>query len=120
MTLYCEMTKLDRVSEHSLGPFNSLWAKQNNQTHMHTQLTSVFKYLRFLCVLKNVFQDSLNKPLHFNNGGGSDLSAEVPVLIKVLSQASFCPSPVSAFLCYIAGLVCAGHRCRLEEIAMGK
>lgn len=114
------MTKLDRVSEHSLGPFNSLWAKQNNQTHMHTQLKSVFKYLRFLCVLKNVFQDSLNKPLHFNNGGGSDLSAEVPVLIKVLSQASFCPSPVSAFLCYIAGLVCAGHRCRLEEIAMGK
>lgn len=114
------MTKLDRVSEHSLGPFNSLWAKQNNQTHMHTQLKSVFKYLRFLCVLKKVFQDSFNKPLHFNNGGGSDLSAEVPVLIKVLSQASFCPSPVSAFLCYIAGLMCAGHRCRLEEIAMGK
>lgn len=113
MTLDCEMTKLDRVSEHSLGPFNSLWAKQNNQTHVHTQLKSAFKYLRFLCVFKKFSQDSLNKPLHFNNGGGSELSAEVPVLIKVLSQAS-------CVVYYIAGLTCAGHRDRLEEIAMGK
>ena len=120
MTLDCEMTKLDRVSEHSLGPFNSLWAKQNNQTHVHTQLKSAFKYLRFLCVFKKFSQDSLNKPLHFNNGGGSELSAEVPVLIKVLSQASCGASPVSAFVYYIAGLTCAGHRDRLEEIAMGK
>lgn len=72
MTLDCEMTKLDRVSEHSLGPFNSLWAKQNNQTHMHTQLKSAFKYLRFLCVFKKFSQDSLNKPLHVNNGGDGD------------------------------------------------
>lgn len=38
MTLCCKMAKLDRESEHSLGPFNPLWAKQNNQTHKCTQL----------------------------------------------------------------------------------
>lgn len=114
------MTKLDRVSEHSLGPFNSLRAEQNNQTHMHIQLKSAFKYLRFLCVFNKFSQDSLKKPLHFNNGGGRDFSAEVRVLIKVLSQASRCASLVSAFVCSIAGLTCAGHRYSLEEIAMGK
>lgn len=107
VTLCCKIATLDQRSEHSLGPFNPTWAKQNNQTHMHTQ-RKCFQMPQFLWFYKG----SSNTPLYCHS---------VVVLTKMLRCLSLpFSSPTSTFLYGISGRLRAGRRCRSKKIATGK